>query len=351
MLGIMSDEEKVKLSELLFDLNRQVKAKIIRLKKENPLVVDYLDLEAEKLEKQLRNMLSVSPITAEDEAMVFFNHNRVSKNLSEIEHGSFPYLWDEKLYKLMKKAMDSDLGITNHWVKVLLASNLLELSLNQALINKKPELFDKLRKEHANILRKTEEVNKILEGGKLKRSDIHFINSHRVDADHPVPEFINELDPEDVKELISKVDECITCLQPLLQSKENDEYNEEDYLKGKYKTGKASKKTRDLYFKIKSRILENFQDLEARQKKAYVGFYYKDSHTCVCTLDVAKSKIKLAYATTIAKKILSSSTFIRNVENIGIYGVGHYQSEIKNEADFEKALSYIKIVYDYKIEN
>ena len=347
----MSNEEKIELGSLLHKLKQQFWDEMLKMKKEFPLLADYLDLELNELVKQYEEIHKRSPVKSEDEGMLYFNYRRIEKDLSKIKHGSFPYLWDEKLYNLMKKAMDSDLGITNHWVKVLLASNLLELSLNQALINKKPELFDKLRKEHANIVRKTEEVNKILEGGKLKRSDVHFINSHRVDADHPIPEFINELEPEDAKELISKVDECITCLQPLLQSKENDGYDEEDYLNGKYKTGKASKKTRDLYFKIKSRILENFQDLEARQKKAYVGFYYKDSNTCVCTLDVAKSKIKLAYAITIKKKILSPSTFIRNVENIGIYGVGHYQSEIKNENDIEKALPFIKKVYDYKIEN
>ena len=129
----MPDEEKVDLSRLLYDLNRQVKDKIFRLKEENPLLVDYLDLEAKALEDQFSHILSRSPVLAEDEAMVFFNHDRVSKNLSKIEHGGFPYLWDDVLYQLMKKANDNNLGITNHWVKVLIASNLLALSLCNAL--------------------------------------------------------------------------------------------------------------------------------------------------------------------------------------------------------------------------
>jgi len=130
-----------------------------------------------------------------------------------------------------------------------------------------------------------------------------------------------------------------------------DEYDEEDYLNGKYKTGNASEETRKLYFKLKQRILEIFEDLEPRQKKAYMGFYSKSNDACICTLDVAKAKIKITYSTTVSKNILSSSEFIRDVENIGIFGVGHYQSEIKNEDDVEKTMQYIQKVYDYKIKN
>ncbi|MCH8914403.1 MAG: hypothetical protein IIA82_00905 [Thaumarchaeota archaeon] len=130
-----------------------------------------------------------------------------------------------------------------------------------------------------------------------------------------------------------------------------DEYSEEDYLSRKYKTGNASEETRNLYFKLKKRILESFEEIEPQQKKAYMGFYSKENDACICTLDVAKSKIKLTYSITTAKKILSQSDFIRDVENIGIFGVGHYQSEIKDEADIEKALPYIKQVYDYKMKH
>lgn len=129
-----------------------------------------------------------------------------------------------------------------------------------------------------------------------------------------------------------------------------DEYDEEDYLNGKYKTGNASEETRKLYFRLKQRILETFEDLEPRQKKAYMGFYSKSNDACICTLDVAKSKIKITYSTTVAKNILSPSEFIRDVENIGIFGVGHYQSEIKDEVDIEKVMQYIQKVYDYKIK-
>jgi len=130
-----------------------------------------------------------------------------------------------------------------------------------------------------------------------------------------------------------------------------DEYDEEKYLNGEFKTGNSGPETRALYFKIKKRLLETFEDVEPRQKKAYMGFYSKNNDACICTLDVSKSKVKITYATTVKKNILSSSEFIRNVENIGVYGVGHYQSEISNEEDIEKMLPYVKLVYDEKTQN
>ena len=130
-----------------------------------------------------------------------------------------------------------------------------------------------------------------------------------------------------------------------------DEYDEEDYLSGKYKTGKASNETKELYFEIKKKILEKFEGLEARQKKAYVGFYSNTNDACICTLEVGRSKIKLTYSITASKKILSPSDFIRDVEHIGVFGVGHYQSEIKRKDNIGLALPYIQKVYDYKIKN
>lgn len=348
-------KEEIDLGTLLHKLRQQTRDKMVNMKNDYPLLMDYLDLELNELERQYENVHKKSPVTPEDEALLYFNYRRVDGNLSKIEHGGFPYLWDDHLYSLMKKAHDSDLGVTSDWVKVLIASNLLELSLNQALINKNRELFDKLRKDNASIFRKVDEVNKILEKEnqtKLKRSDIKFINSHRVDADHPVSEFIKELDDGDSIQLIEAVKDCLDCLQPLLQTQEsNGKYDEEDYLSGKYHTGNASKKTRELYFKIKNMILENFEDLQARQTKAYVGFYLKDTKILVCTLDVARSKIKLSYAIGTSKNVISPSDFIRHVKGIGIFGSGDYQSEIKNETDIEKTLPDIKKVYDFKIEN
>ena len=216
----MVEEKKVDLSTLLYDLNRQVKDKIFRLKKENPLLVDYLDLEAEKLEKQFSDILSRSPVIAEDEAMVFFNHNRVSKNLSMIEHGGFPYLWDVKLYDLMKKALDAKLGISNKWVKLLIVSNTIELLFNKVLELHKKDDFKKLKE--ANLKTKMEEVNEILKSKNMEKLDlqeIEYVRSHRIYVDHPVSETISDIKDETVRNVVKYVDNALERLKPLLVEK------------------------------------------------------------------------------------------------------------------------------------
>lgn len=219
----MAEEKKVDLATILYDLNRQVKDKIFRLKKENPLLVDYLDSESEKLEKQFSDILSRSPVIAEDEAMVFFNHNRVSKNLSMIEHGGFPYLWDEKLYDLMKKALDVNLGISNKWVKLLIASNTIELSFNKVLELHKKDDFKKLKE--ANLKTKMEEVNEILKSKNMKRLDlqeIEYVRSHRIYVDHPVSETISDIKDETVRNVVKYVDNALEYLKPLLDTEKFD---------------------------------------------------------------------------------------------------------------------------------
>lgn len=255
----MSDKEKIDLRDFLPKLRDQMWEKMVRIKDGYPLLVDYLDLEINELEEQFNDYQKKSPINAEDEAMLFYNYTRVNRNLSKIEHGRFPYLWDEKLYNLMKKASESNLGITNNWVKVLLASNLLELSLNQTLINKNHDLFEKLKKDNANIVKKTEEVNKILEHEnreELKRSDINFIRCHRVDVDHPISKFIKELTPKDANDVIEKVHESLKKLQPLLEENSDSSFKAEILDKGPFHRGD----TFHTKIKFKGKLVSGFFD-------------------------------------------------------------------------------------------
>lgn len=147
---------------------------------------------------------------------------------------------------------------------------------------------------------------------------------------------------EEINNKLSKIIDSVTKPKSYVKL---DEYNEEHYLNGNYNTGNASDDTRKLYFNIKKILLDKFEGLEVRIRKAYVGFYNKDNDSCVCTLDVKKSLIKLTYATTVKKGIISESDFIKNMEKVGKFGVGHYQSEIKNEDDLIKALPFIKSVF------
>ena len=127
------------------------------------------------------------------------------------------------------------------------------------------------------------------------------------------------------------------------------EYTEEDYLSGKYHKGNSSDETKKLYLKFKEKILVNFPDVESRQTSTYVGFYIRDNDEYICTFDITKFKVNLAYSIKASANILSSSDFVRRMEKKEINGIGQYRSVITNEIDIDKALLYIKKVYDYKV--
>jgi len=128
------------------------------------------------------------------------------------------------------------------------------------------------------------------------------------------------------------------------------EYNEDDYLSGKYDTQMPTTQTRYLYERLKAEILRNFDKLEQKQKKKYVGFYSKEDGSAVCTVEVRKHKIMLTYST-IKKGIVPLSDFVRDVSKIGHWGVGHFQSEVKNEEDIKKSLPLIQKVYELKVKS
>lgn len=126
------------------------------------------------------------------------------------------------------------------------------------------------------------------------------------------------------------------------------EYSEEDYLAGKYHNQYPTQETKNLYFKLKNTILDNFEELEYKQKKIYAGFYSKGDGSCVCTLEVLKNKIILTYSTS-KKDLLPSSDFVKDVSAKGHHGVGQFQSEIEKEEDIGKSLPFIQRVYNEKV--
>lgn len=129
------------------------------------------------------------------------------------------------------------------------------------------------------------------------------------------------------------------------------EYSEDDYLAGKYETQIPAPQIKDLWFKLKNRISDNFEKGEFKQKKKYAGFYSKEDGSLICTLEATKLKIKLCYTTRKNKGILSASKFVRDVSNIGHWGVGDFQSEIKKDEDIDYALPLIQKVYEEKIRS
>lgn len=131
-----------------------------------------------------------------------------------------------------------------------------------------------------------------------------------------------------------------------------EEYSEDDFLKGKYRNPSTSDKTKQLFFNLKNMILDNFPDIENKQKKKYAGFYSKKDGAALCTITTGKDKLILAYSIR-QKNFFSPSSFIKYmVKNdgtkIGHWGLGDYISEIKNNSDIETALPLLSEVYEYK---
>lgn len=226
----MPEKEEFTRVNLVHRFEEEIRDRIDKMKPKYPLLLDYLNVEMDRLYTALQKHILTSPVLPEDYAVYFLVCHGIIRNLDEIEFEGFSYLWDSKLYTLMKMIMKNNLGVSNKWVKVLLASNTLELALNKALMIHKKDDFPKLKDK--DILSKMEIVNEILVSKnheKLNRSDILFIKSHRVDADHPIPDVINELDDKNVSDVIEHATNALTKLQPLLEEKQTPKVNTDNF--------------------------------------------------------------------------------------------------------------------------
>lgn len=144
-------------------------------------------------------------------------------------------------------------------------------------------------------------------------------------------------------------DEEISKRRPIIRL---EDYSEEDYLIGKYaKSGSKNlePEIRKLWFELKNRILDKFENIEFKQKKKYAGFYSRTDGSSLCTIHAINTKIRLNYSIKKNQGILEQSDFVKDVSNIGHWGLGDFQSEITSENDLEKALPLIEKVYNQKI--
>lgn len=128
-----------------------------------------------------------------------------------------------------------------------------------------------------------------------------------------------------------------------------EEYDEDEYLAGGYGNTPVSESTKALYLRMRNRILDTFPELEIQQKKKYAGFYSRKDGSAVCTISATKTKLNLCYSTT-RNDILPKDPFIADVSKKGHWGIGHFMSTIENDADIEKAVPFIKRVFDFKVK-
>lgn len=123
-------------------------------------------------------------------------------------------------------------------------------------------------------------------------------------------------------------------------NKEIKKYTEEDTLDGK------SDDVKSLYDNLKEFILSNYEDIEIKHLKLY--YVFKVNNKIIASAKVLSDNIN----TWINIKETTPNdpdNRIRDVTNIGHYGVGNYQFRIRSEDDFYYFNRLFKQSYDEKI--
>jgi len=82
-------------------------------------MTDFLQIRRADLVRANNKFSETSPVTPEDRAIFFLKCLEVNTDVDKIEYGGTPYLWDLRLYDLLKKGMNRGLAITNDWVKIV----------------------------------------------------------------------------------------------------------------------------------------------------------------------------------------------------------------------------------------
>lgn len=180
----------------------------------------------------------------------------------------------------------------------------------------------------------------------VKKYEKGFLTLDKVDVSNGYSS--NTGKPKSTTKSTTKLTTKYTTKYTTKQRPELTEYNEDDYLDGKYDSTATSEKTRKLWNSIKAILLEKFENLECVQKKKYAGFYSKTDNTCICTIYATKNIVNLSYATT-KKNLLPQTGFVTHTLK-GHYGAGHYVSKLTTINDIKNALQYIEIVYQLKVK-
>ena len=125
---------------------------------------------------------------------------------------------------------------------------------------------------------------------------------------------------------ISRQDETIEKV-----SKEIKVYTEEEHLNS------GTDETKELYVSFKKSIL-NLDELEIQPKKKYIAFV---GDTNVVDIEIQKNALKM-HINLKKGELEDSKNLARDVSNIGHYGNGDFELQIRNDQDLEYIMSLIK---------
>lgn len=205
----------IDMSSLLYKLYEQIRIRMYETKNKYPLLRDYLNILMRELEETKDNFDKTSPTTSELKSQFYLRIIRMEEILSKIENGQYPYLADKSLYILLTRAQEHGSKITNLYIKLLIASNILDLVINDKLANVVDrDKYARMVKSD-NIISKVQELNKHLKqyDKEIQIPKIVSMTGMRNIVDHPESEIIRQIDEKDVSELIKFVDQVIDMLE------------------------------------------------------------------------------------------------------------------------------------------
>ena len=105
---------------------------------------------------------------------------------------------------------------------------------------------------------------------------------------------------------------------------------------------KSSDKIKELYFKYKENILESFDDVKIKFNKYEVVFKTKRPFLYFY---LGKDILKIWFN---VKKGQLDENICRDVSEVGHWGVGDYELNVKDDNNFEYVMSLIRQTYELK---
>jgi predicted transport protein len=146
----------------------------------------------------------------------------------------------------------------------------------------------------------------------------------------------NEIKPLEARESVSIIAKKSKNPEVRKISQEIRVYTEEDLLSA------CNDEIKDLYYELKSSILELGNDIEMRPRKLYVAFRRTQQFVAIVFL---REKLKL-YLNVDPSQLNDPSGKVRDVRNVGHHSSGDSEITLSNPSDIPIALSLIKQVYE-----
>ena len=137
-----------------------------------------------------------------------------------------------------------------------------------------------------------------------------------------------------------------------LNQKEKVNKNQKIIYTENYHLDKKPENIKELYFELKSRILDEYMDIEAVPSKMYIAFKHNDETSNINIMSVLLRREHLIiYLNNKQGTLDDYLNKTRNVSNVGHLGPGDYELKINNGVDIGYVVELFKQSYENKIRD